>query len=271
MKDQPMKTPAFLSSLRKPLAASALALTSLSLTAPANATGVPTTDVIANFLAEARTTFAESQLASQVTEFIETATRWQATIQHYRDMVAGVMNISLTGLISPNRLQRISDISSFTAQACPGSGSLTGALLDFTGFSSLNLTTDIAATQRGICQKIAFLEATKYNETVDMLNRLDTNTNSLLRQLQNLSIMNRTPGDIASLNQQSSQANAQFAAEATQWQGKMNAYDSAIATLKSQQTILANKALKGSGSSNTVGGVVGNLVQGATFAAALSD
>ena len=258
-----MKTNRLEALLRKTAATCFFALTGALFSVPAGA-GIPTIDATA--IAKAAIEYAE-----QAARWAETVKHYTDQINHYRQMVASVMNLSLSGLTMSNDMKPITDPAGFVTQACPGSGSLASALLDITGFSALDITGNVAQSQQQLCQRITLLQVKKYNETVDLLNRMNDKYNSLFKQIESLRALFSNSGDIQASTNQVARSELEFNQDVENWRTRMNAYDAAIQTLQSQQSILANIALKGANSSGTVGGLIGNIVQAGAFAAAFHD
>jgi uncharacterized coiled-coil DUF342 family protein len=99
-------------------------------------------------------------------------------------------------------------------------------------------------------------EMNSYFSTLDSLNQ---------KADQIVAVFTNAVGDRQSLNNQLSQAQAQLSAKFANVQKELDADDAAIKSLKAQQSILGNIALKGSPS------LMGNAMQTVVFAAALSN
>jgi hypothetical protein len=204
-------------------------------------------------------------MSKQIDEYIEQARRWSATVAQYRQMIATVMNLNFQSLLPTAQLQKITDTSTLIKQACPGAGPISDAI---SSIAPLNLNGPIKDNQDRICQNIVQLRITSYNETVDMLDRLNQYRGVFQRidELRNLLMGSASSqGDLqANTNEAVRNAN-KLQNEVSNWQARMNVYETAIRTLESQQSILAGVALKGSAS------WTGRAIQAATFAAAFSS
>lgn len=212
-------------------------------------------------------------MAKQIQEYAEQAKRWSDTlaqyqkqIAHYQQMIATVMNLNFQSLLPTAQLQKITDTSTLIRQACPGASSLASTVIS--SITPLNLNGPIKENQDRICQNVVQLRITSYNETVDMLDRLNQ-YNGLFKKIDDLrnSLMgsSSSQGDMqANTNEAMRNAN-KLQNEVSNWQARMNVYETAIKTLESQQSILAGVALKGKSS------LTGKAIQAATFAAAFSS
>ncbi|MDM0090475.1 MULTISPECIES: hypothetical protein [unclassified Variovorax] len=212
-------------------------------------------------------------MGKQVAEFAKQAKRWSDTlaqyqkeIAHYQQMIATAVSLNFQSQLPTAQLQKITDTSLLIQQACPGSGNLVATVIG--RITPLNLNGPIKENQDRICQNIVQLRATSYNETVDMLDRLNQ-YNELFKKVDDLrnSLMGSasSQGDMqANTNEAVRNAN-KLQNEVSNWQARMNVYETAIRTLESQQSILARVALKGAST------WTGRAIQAASFAAAFSS
>ncbi|MGJ7491920.1 hypothetical protein [Variovorax sp. ZT4R33] len=206
-------------------------------------------------------------IAKQVAEYGEQATRWTKTLAQYKQMIATVMNLDFKSLLPTAQLQKITDTAKLIQQACPGSGSLVTDLISSIGPMDFN-SASIKQNQDRICQNIVQLRITSYNETVDMLGRLQQ-YNGLFQQIDQLRNMasgsESSVGDMQANTNEAVRNTNKLQNEMSNWQARMTIYETAIKTLESQQSVLASVALKGKAS------LTGKAIQAATFAGAFSS
>jgi hypothetical protein len=126
-----------------------------------------------------------------------------------------------------------------------GSGSMIGELFTAVG---LNPNGDIIAEQRRICTMIVVLENKKYNDSVEAMNRLITETQREIDRQTNQVRSANTPGQTQT-NSATAEANMQQILKNYQViESRMRMYDDLIGVLKESQKALASRALKGQSS-----------------------
>lgn len=201
-----------------------------------------------------------------VAQYAKDVAQYQAVLAHYQQQLIQLTHMNFTLPQMQNTYTEIAADDGMDV-ACPGPSGVSGVVSGIIQMvsSQLNLNKTIAQSQLEICQQIVFRQNDKYNQTVKMINRLQTfyvpNVQSLTGQLSGVGssqgAMSGTEGN-AQIN-----ANA-LETEMNQWKSQIEADDSVISMLQDKQTILATKAMQGS---NTV---LGNVVQAAAFEAAFS-
>lgn len=222
-----------------------------------------------------------ASIAKNVAEYGEQAKRWMDTIAQYQRQIAHFQNMintftnlpSLLSSLMPNTLTRMSDSdkANLVEQNCPGASGvgLVQQILTSTGLSAPSFGQNIAANQQAICAKMTQLQIDMYNDSVDALNKLDQYTASMksIEDMRN-SITEGDPNSIGKLQgvlDQATRTSGDLNAEMEAYKQKTEAKQKAIDALKSQQSMLANVALKGKPS------FTGQLVQAAAFTAAFSN
>lgn len=126
--------------------------------------------------------------------------------------------------------------------------------------------TPLAEAQRKICRQVVSLQAIKYNETADILNRL----NDYARLAQDAEAQrgeissDSGNGDLAGNSNQVHRNAAQLAVEMDSWKARMDAYDAQLHALRDAQAMLAQTALHGRSP-----GLLGSSVQAIALRAAL--
>lgn len=141
-----------------------------------------------------------------------------------------------------------------------GSGSLISDLVSSFG---LNLNGDIVAQQKALCSYIVVLQNKKYNDQVEAMRTLLTETQrDINRQHTQLSSSN-TNGKMDTNAAVSSAGIQQILTNYQQTQQRIQMYDSMISTLKEDQKQLARRALDGETS------MIGSIISTAALAGAL--
>lgn len=246
-------------SARKATVASALIAVGTALTGTAQAQWVVTdpalqTNVTANQLTQ------DAHLVQQYTQMIT----------QYTSMLTTLRSLNLNIMPINNQLTPISDPSAMVSQACPGA-SLAGSALGAIGLDSSLVDGEIVSQQRAICTNIVLLQVDKYNTVANMLNQM----NNYFAGLQQLTATADKVADMVSnaignremLSNQTQDTQLRLSTEMANAQQHIQAVDATIATLKDQQSILANIALKGSNSTG-LGALTGQIIQAGAFAAA---
>ncbi len=201
-----------------------------------------------------------------VAQYAKEVAQYQAVLAHYEQQLIQLTHMNFTLPQMQNTYTEIAADEGMDV-ACPGPSGASGIVSGLTQMatSQLDLNQTIAQSQLEICQQIVLRQNDKYNQTVKMINRLQTfyapNVQSLAGQLSGVGTsqgaMSGTEGN-AEINANSLET------EMNQWKGQIDADDRVIGMLQYRQTILATKAMQGS---NTV---LGNVVQAAAFEAAFS-
>lgn len=232
-------------------------------------------------------------IAKSIAEFAQQAERWAATqahwveqraqeaaqygkvLQHYQDQVAfwqqqlsdlEHLNFSIFKLES--RFQRVpSDYG--VDIACSSHQSL---MDDITGALKSNILPnpdgDIRMQQTQLCQKIVMTKNRKYNNTVDYLQNIGAATSELTTIETNRNKAaddgkHITQGDLAANDNDVARFQSRVAKAREEWQSNNEALDVQISLLETQQSTLAQRAMKGKPS------VAGQVIQAATLGAAL--
>ena len=213
-------------------------------------------------------------MAKAVTEYAEQANRWKATleqyqqtVQHYQQMIASVTSLSFSSVLPRNsRLQKITDAPTVIQQACPGVGGFDGVVDTLLGGS--DAASPIRQVSQNLCQQAAQVRIDKYNDSVDMLERMQAYNGQMqqIDALRNALGGSSAIGDLQANTNEATRTANKMQAELNFWRLKMAAYDSAISELTSRQSDLVRLSMRGS--AGTAGNLIGNAVQAGAFAAA---
>jgi hypothetical protein len=182
--------------------------------------------------------------------------------QQYAQMLTSAESLGTN--ISPfsNNLQPISDPSSLIQAKCSSGsgGGIVGSMMN--SMTSL-LSQNMDQSQQQICAQIVTTQVDKYNQTVQMLNTL----NSYSTSLQKLSTMANSISNMGTSSSTTTQAttySSQLTTQMSNWQAQMNADDAIIKTMEDQQKILSHIALNGGNTS-----ILGDALPDTAFQSAL--
>ncbi|MBS0342946.1 MAG: hypothetical protein JSS56_20730 [Proteobacteria bacterium] len=204
---------------------------------------------------------AIAEYAEQAKRWADTVAQYQQQLQHYQQMLSTAMNANFQGVLPTSALQKITDESSIIQQACPDSAVVAGAVSTITG---VDLQGPIHATALKLCAQKVHLQIDSYNSTIDLLERMPK-YGGLLQQIDNLRNALGSSNSIGNLQANTNEAartSNKLDSEFINWQSRIRANETAIATLDSQMSLVAQISLKGQGS------IFGKVVSAAAFAKA---
>jgi hypothetical protein len=254
------------SSHKTPLVASlALACT---LAAGSAGAGIPVTDVgnMPNHIITQISSYT-SQFQAYA-EYGETLQRWQRTAQEYSDALTKLSNIRNAMGLSMDVSLTPRDADYNVEERCPspdgGGLPFIGTLWDLVG---LDNSTDVLKQQQVKCIQIVSLENKKYNELVEMLKKADERKKEIEDALEDARSDDKEGTQEASDKTLQGLIGASLA-EMQYSEARIGAFDGMIAALTKDQSVLAQKAMKGSQSS--LQGLVGTIAQGITLEATLN-
>lgn len=234
--------------------------------------GLATTQVHAQWqvIDEAAIASSEKGQAEQLAQLISQYTQM---VTQYESMLSSLSSLNLNIIPTNNQLTLITDPSQQVNQACPGA-SMPGMALSAIGMDPSIVDGNIVTQQRAICAKIVLLQVDKYNTVATMLNHMNDYFSGL-KQLaattaQLVGAVANAIGNREALQNQTTQAQTALATEMANVEQHLRAVDATIATLKDQQSLLANVALKGSNATGP-GSLTGQIIQAAAFSAAFSQ
>lgn len=255
-----MKTDRKSRTARKAPFLTSLALACALMTGNAGA-GIPVTDVgnMPNHIITQIQSYL-NQL-NTYTSKIQDATHQARDYQHMIQQLTQLDQMFQQALLSYSQnFQKRNEFEGVTERCKGGSGSLVSDLISSFG---LNLNGDIVAQQKALCTYIVVLQNKKYNDQVDAMTTLLTETQrDITRQHQQIGSSN-TNGKMDTNTAVSTAGIQQVLANYQQTQQRIQMYDSIIATLKEDQKQLARRALDGQSS------MIGAMISTATLAAAL--
>lgn len=220
----------------------------------ARAGGVPVIDFInwiQNYLQQYQAT----------TEYSEEAKRWYDTYQHMQQQLIRLKGFTASMGPMADQLSRRSDDYGMTT-SCRGSrgGVALSALKATIG---LDLDGDIRQQQVQLCERIVLAENAKYNETVDMLQRLRERAEEFQQIERGRASVGDSQGDLEANDNDVARFSAGMQMELDYWEAMIAGYDSYIGLLKVDQQRLAIQAMNGPQKS------WGTVIQGAALKGAL--
>lgn len=194
-------------------------------------------------------------------EFYKTAEHYKAQIKSYQAQIAKLTNIAYSLGIKPGQKLDPVDPDYLVAERCGAGKGLLGSL------NPLNFgpNDDIQQQQLGLCASIQMMHNRKYNDTVTFLAENQKAMIDDFDQLQNGTSKVETVGDSNRAAQIGLRMTAKMEARIRDYETKMKAYDSYIASLENNQRVLAKTALKGQKSNQ----LLGTLVKTVTLKTAL--
>lgn len=202
-------------------------------------------------------TSSASYLFQKITQYAKQVQQYEMQIQQYQQMLTKVMNLGTSFSITPGTPAQL-DANQLIQANCGGGGSITSSVLN--GMSSL-MGQSLTQSQKQICAAIITAQVDKYNQTILMMQQIQSNLPAV-QKIGDLASTFSNMGSSSSATTQISGFSAQLNTKMSNWQAQMNADDALINSLQQAQGILAKKALNGGGT------LLGNTVQATAFAAA---
>jgi hypothetical protein len=202
-----------------------------------------------------------AQLAKTVDQYTTQLQQYANEVSQYQQMLSSIQGLSSGMSLVPTMLEPISDESSYVEASCPGGSSGIAATLMSSITSVLGQST--TQQQQQVCAQIVHWQIDKYNKTVVVMNQLNTYS-SQFQQIEHTLASVSTMADTGRAANQAADYNNAVTTQMSGWRAAMQSDDAMISELQSEQSMLAQKALRGS---NTV---LGNLVQAAALKAAFT-
>lgn len=216
---------------------------------------------------------------NQLTQITHMIQEYTQMVTQYQSLLSDVQSLNLNLLPVNSQLTLITHPERIVQQSCPAA-SVGGTIVGALGMNPSLVDGEIVAQQATICANIVLLQVDKYNTVAAMLNHM-TDYFAAIQQMSDK--VNRisdavgsalggsgsagSSGDRQGVQNQADQLRNSLAAEMAQVQQHLQAVDTTIGTLKDQQSMLANIALKGSNATG-VSALAGQAIQAGAFAAA---
>lgn len=189
------------------------------------------------------------EYAAKIAHYGKEVASWQQQARDMQNQIASIQNMFLTLGIQPGPQMDEVPQNYNVPERCGGFSptSMMSSMFSVDGKG------DIYQQQKEVCANIQMMQNTKYNETVRFLRDSYSATQSEFNKLQQ---MNRSATNLGNNAKASQSANeALYAQEARykNWQSTMTAIDSYIATMRENQKLLAQTAMKGSKTNQVLG------------------
>lgn len=213
------------------------------------------------------------QYGAEVQNFTDQATRWASTVQqysavlqHYQQQLIQLQSLNFTLLQAQNNFTK-RDPGQDMQLFCPGS---TTSLIDIRALVRqyiANLGGNLAQQQQQVCANLVQLQDAKFNDTVDLIQKLADENNNEISQIESQrNSVGTAQGALAANQNETARYVARTNNDIQSWQTKMQAYDVQIDYLKAQQVALAKRAMNGDSSNPNL---LGEATQATVMAAAL--
>jgi len=218
--------------------------------------------------------------ANQFTQITHMIQEYTQMLTQYESLLSSLQSLNLNITPVNNQLTLITNPNAIVQQTCPSS-SVAGTVVGALGMDPSIVDGQIVAQQASICTNIVLLQVDKYNTVARMLNHMNDYFGAIQQMSDKITSLGTqvggilggasgssgSSGDRQAVQNQADQLRNSLSAEMAQVQQHLQAVDATIATLKDQQSMLANIALKGSNASGP-SALAGQIIQASTFAAA---
>lgn len=204
-----------------------------------------------------------SQIEKQVQQYEKQIQQYELQLQQYQQMLINLKNLGNKVPSFNNNMQHLDAAQLQQVQCDDASGSSWFGNLMVSVFAP---TSPYVEDQRQICQNIVAIQVQKYNETADMLNRMNQYATLAANTETDRNTVGQTGnGDLSSNTNQVERNSAELDLEMSNWEARMKAYDAEIGALQTTQSLLADAAMKA-----RTPDLLGTSVQAAALKAALT-
>ena len=202
-----------------------------------------------------------TQSAQDYSEYGLEAKRWYDKYQHMQQQLIKLKGFTASmGPMSEQFSRRAEDYG--MTDSCRGSdGGLNLSALK-QGFG-IDLNGDIRQQQLRLCERIVLAENAKYNETVDMLQRLRKRSDELKQIESSRSHVGESQGNLEANDNDVARFSAGMQMDLEYWEAMLAGYDSYVGLLRMDQQRLAARAMEGTTKP------WGTVMQGAVLKSAL--
>ncbi len=207
-----------------------------------------------------------TNFATTVEQYAKDVAQYQAVLAHYEQQLISLENMNFSLLQVTNNFTK-RDPSQDVQLFCPGASV---NILDLTSLLTqlaANLGENINAQQLQVCANTVQLQDAKFNETIDIIQRLTNENNNEISAIESQrNSVGTGEGALAANQNETARYVARTNTDIQTWQTRMKGYDVQIEFLKAQQAALAKRAMDGDTSNANL---LGNATQAAALAAAL--
>lgn len=199
-------------------------------------------------------------------DYAEQVAQTRQLLEEYQAKISGAANFMDSAMLMDDKFQERSpdDIAKLAQNRC-GAGANTQAMTDLWKRFVPDMSGDIKKQQLKVCAQIVLMESERYNEQVEMLNRVRESSDNLgsLDQVRNSYGSDATLGEMTGSNNDIGRLAARGSMDMDYFRIAMITYDGFIASLRSDQQDLALAAMRGKRTP------WGSVAQGVTLKAAL--
>lgn len=185
-----------------------------------------------------------SQLSKTIEQYTKQVQQYTLQIQQYQQMLITIQNLGNN--ITINNAPQHLDQGQLARMECGNEGGgASGILGSFFG-SLLAPEGPYVQKQQDICQQIVAIKVKKYNDTSDMMSRMNyyANLANKTEDSRN-SVGSSNNGNLSANSNQVLRNSSELNAEMANWQTQMQSYDAMLKALEGAQSDLAKAALNG--------------------------
>lgn len=188
------------------------------------------------------------QWGKEIARWGKEANSWKSQVDSLKNQIASVQNMLMTLGLQPGPEMEEVPLNYNVAERCGGFN-----LSSLTTVFNINGSGDIYQQQKQVCANIQMMQNTKYNETVRFLRTSADEMRNDFNTLRNTQASANNVGNSNKAAQDADAAMYKQEARFKDWQSKMTAYDAYIGTMKENQRLLAQIAMKGSRTNQVLG------------------
>jgi len=204
-----------------------------------------------------------AQLEKTMSQYEKQIQQYELQLQQYQQLLINIKNLGNQVPSFNNNLQHL-DAAQLQKVQCDSTAgpSWFGNLV----VSVFAPSSPYSKSQQQICQNIVSIQVQEYNETADMLNRMNQYA-ALARDTESErdAVGQTDNGDLSSNSNQVERNSAELDLEMGNWQARMKAYHAEIGALQATQSLLAEAEMKA-----RTPDLLGTSVQAAALKAALT-
>lgn len=184
------------------------------------------------------------QFEKQVQQYAEQVKQYELQLQQYQQMLITIQNLG-NNISIHNAPQHLDEGQLAQMECANGGGGSGGTLGTFFG-SLLAPSGPYVQKQQDICQQIVAIKVQKYNDTSDMMGRMNFYA-SLANETEHSrdSVGSGNNGNLSANSNQVLRNASALDTEMSNWQTRMQSYDTMLKALQGAQSDLARAALNG--------------------------
>lgn len=184
------------------------------------------------------------QFEKQVQQYAEQVKQYELQLQQYQQMLITIQNLG-SNITIHNTPQHL-DQNQLAQMECGNGGAGASGLLGSLFGSLLAPESPFVQKQQEICQQIVAIKVAKYNDTSDMMKRMNYYANLVNKTEESRnSVGSSNNGDLSANSNQVLRNSSELNAEMANWQTQMQSYDTMLKALEGVQSDLAKASLNG--------------------------